>query len=167
MSKNVLKMSKKCLSVLVLSEKCQKNVPLQLAGKGLRRKMSKKCPTHMVFSKKCQKNVPRHGERQAARRRETRGRILTVSVTKNWCSFDTEKFSPMPPCGREPPVPWARPELAKVVGPVFGCGSLLYAFLVLGVLIYTTKKVMYIYIYMGSIQFGNDWYSASIRLVYS
>ena len=120
--------------------KMSKNVPLQLAGKCLRRKMSKKCPTHIVFSKQCQKNVPRHGERQAARRRETRGRILTVSVTKNWCSFDTEKFSPMPPCGREPPVPWARPELAKVVGPVFGCGSLLYAFLVLGVLIYTTKK---------------------------
>ena len=149
---------------------------------GTLRKMSKKCPTAISRErspqknvkkmshpygvlKKCQTNVPRHGERQAARRRETRGRILTVSVTKNWCSFDTEKFSPMQPCEREPPVPWARPELAKVVGPVFGCGSLLYAFLVLGVLIYTTKKVMYIY--MGSIQFGNDWYSAGIRLVYT
>ena len=121
-------------------------------GFGAFRKMSKKCPTTISpersplknvkkmsrpygVLKKCQKNVPRHCERHGSRRNETRGRILAVCVAKNPCRSGTEKMSPMPPGRRELPVQWARPERPKVVGPVFGCRSVSYTFLVFGVLI--------------------------------
>ena len=153
-------MSEKCLKVLVPAEKCQKNVPLQLAGKGLRSKMSKKCPTHIVYLKKCQNNVPRHCGRQGSRRKETKGRSLTVCVTSNLIALTPKSLTPchLPGvsllCLGEA---WTNASRRSSVQlPI----SFIHISRIWCVDI-ETKKVMY----ERSIQFGNGGHSASMRLV--
>ena len=138
-----------------MSNKC----PAAIGRERSPQKDVKKMSHPYCVLEKCQKNVPRHCGRQDSRRRETRGRILTVSVTNNLVALTPKSLTPchLPGvsllCSGEARTNASRrPSVRLPISCIYisriWCADI------------ETKKVMY----EGSIQFGNGWRSASMRL---
>ena len=149
---------------------------------GALRKMSKKCPTAISRERSPQKNVKKHVPPIWCSQKNVKQMSLaTVSARQpkeekrevaSWQSLSPRTGAVLTPKSLAPCHLAGVSLLCRGRGPnsrksSAQCSAADHFYMHFSYLVCWYIQQKSLYRYMGSIQFGNDWYSASMRLVYS